>query len=363
MKPSVTWSAPAISAARRASRSRISRDLLRGVLEAAAVAERRVAHHDLVSLLDEPCERAAAEDLEIVRMRPDGEDPHQGLAASEAYLTRRDRGCPRADVIGNVWLVKRPLQGGDASASEKSTGRRFDHIGLVTDEVKDGESFVAATRVWVTNPRADALQHRVAALRARHAGDRAAAHRSRTSPTASTTSSAAIEGHKVLAEPFDPTGRGDDFLRVAFVEVDGAVVEFMQYGEPRRERVVLMEPKLRVEGATKVYAGKSGAVHALEDFSLDVAEGELVTILGPSGCGKTTLLWAMSGLHALTSGRITARRDGGRRAAAARDRDDLPGGEPAALAQPAPEHRVPVRDQEEAGRPGARRCAARARPG
>jgi NitT/TauT family transport system ATP-binding protein len=45
-------------------------------------------------------------------------------------------------------------------------------------------------------------------------------------------------------------------------------------------------------------------VHALEDFSLDVQEGELVCILGPSGCGKTTLLWAMSGLHALTSGRI-----------------------------------------------------------
>ena len=65
-----------------------------------------------------------------------------------------------------------------------------------------------------------------------------------------------------------------------------------------------MEPKLRVEGASKVYAGKSGAVHALEDLSLDVAEGELVTILGPSGCGKTTLLWAISGLHALTGGRI-----------------------------------------------------------
>jgi len=69
--------------------------------------------------------------------------------------------------------------------------------------------------------------------------------------------------------------------------------------------MVLMEPKLCVEGASKVYAGKSGAVHALDDLSLEVAEGELITILGPSGCGKTTLLWAMSGLHALTSGRIT----------------------------------------------------------
>ena len=45
-------------------------------------------------------------------------------------------------------------------------------------------------------------------------------------------------------------------------------------------------------------------MHALESFSLDVAEGELITILGPSGCGKTTLLWAMSGLHALSRGEI-----------------------------------------------------------
>jgi NitT/TauT family transport system ATP-binding protein len=68
--------------------------------------------------------------------------------------------------------------------------------------------------------------------------------------------------------------------------------------------VVLSEPKLRVEAATKVYMSKSGPVHALEDIALDIADGELVCILGPSGCGKTTLLWAMSGLHALSSGTV-----------------------------------------------------------
>ena len=31
---------------------------------------------------------------------------------------------------------------------------RFDHIGLPTESEKDGESWVEATRVWVTNPRA-----------------------------------------------------------------------------------------------------------------------------------------------------------------------------------------------------------------
>jgi NitT/TauT family transport system ATP-binding protein len=65
-----------------------------------------------------------------------------------------------------------------------------------------------------------------------------------------------------------------------------------------------VEPKLRIEHASKTYATKTGPVHALEDFSIDVDAGELVCILGPSGCGKTTLLWALSGLHALTSGRI-----------------------------------------------------------
>jgi NitT/TauT family transport system ATP-binding protein len=66
----------------------------------------------------------------------------------------------------------------------------------------------------------------------------------------------------------------------------------------------LANAKIRVQGATKIYEAKTGPVHALESFSLDVAEGELITILGPSGCGKTTLLWAMSGLHALSGGEI-----------------------------------------------------------
>ena len=56
-----------------------------------------------------------------------------------------------------------------------------------------------------------------------------------------------------------------------------------------------------VEKATKLYATRSGAVHALEKVSLEVREGEFLCILGPSGCGKTTLLWSMAGLHELTS--------------------------------------------------------------
>src|SRR3954451_20949137 len=54
---------------------------------------------------------------------------------------------------------------------------------------------------------------------------------------------------------------------------------------------------MTIEHATKYYKTQTGSVHALEDLSLDVAEGEFVCILGPSGCGKSTLLWALSGLH------------------------------------------------------------------
>jgi branched-chain amino acid transport system ATP-binding protein len=58
---------------------------------------------------------------------------------------------------------------------------------------------------------------------------------------------------------------------------------------------------LRVEGIS-VYYGRVPAVH---DVSLDVNEGELVTLIGANGAGKSTTLRAISGLLPLRSGRIT----------------------------------------------------------
>ena len=47
-----------------------------------------------------------------------------------------------------------------------------------------------------------------------------------------------------------------------------------------------------------------GAIHALHDISLEVNEGEIVTLIGANGAGKTTTLHTISGLHKATSGSI-----------------------------------------------------------
>jgi len=57
---------------------------------------------------------------------------------------------------------------------------------------------------------------------------------------------------------------------------------------------------LRLEGLTAAY----GPVVALDDVSLEVAEGEIATVLGANGAGKTTLLRTISGLVRARSGRV-----------------------------------------------------------
>lgn len=47
-----------------------------------------------------------------------------------------------------------------------------------------------------------------------------------------------------------------------------------------------------------------GDVQAVNDITIDIKKGELVSFIGPSGCGKTTLLRAIGGFHELDSGEV-----------------------------------------------------------
>jgi len=65
---------------------------------------------------------------------------------------------------------------------------------------------------------------------------------------------------------------------------------------------------LRIEGVDKSFQG--GSVVALKGMSLDVREGDFISLLGPSGCGKSTALRLIANLAELTRGRITWAGDG-----------------------------------------------------
>jgi NitT/TauT family transport system ATP-binding protein len=64
---------------------------------------------------------------------------------------------------------------------------------------------------------------------------------------------------------------------------------------------------LEVKDLTRVYGRGDDAHVAIEGVDLQVAEGELVSIVGPSGCGKSTLLRCVAGLISPTSGQVVLR--------------------------------------------------------
>jgi iron(III) transport system ATP-binding protein len=80
---------------------------------------------------------------------------------------------------------------------------------------------------------------------------------------------------------------------------DGAVDRELRYGRPDSNpdaRTVL-----ELDGVSKRYEDTA----VIEDLSLSVREGELLTLLGPSGCGKTTTLRLIAGLERPSEGIVS----------------------------------------------------------
>lgn len=64
------------------------------------------------------------------------------------------------------------------------------------------------------------------------------------------------------------------------------------------------DPKIRVRDVSKTFSVRGIDTLALQSTSLDVAQGEFVSLVGPSGCGKSTILNMIAGLLSPTSGEV-----------------------------------------------------------
>lgn len=68
--------------------------------------------------------------------------------------------------------------------------------------------------------------------------------------------------------------------------------------EPTRRTV------LAARDVVKSFPTRDGESVVLDHVSIDVADGDFLTIVGPSGCGKTTMLQLLAGLQMVTSGAV-----------------------------------------------------------
>jgi NitT/TauT family transport system ATP-binding protein len=66
------------------------------------------------------------------------------------------------------------------------------------------------------------------------------------------------------------------------------------------DRQTARRGRIEIRGLTKQFAGSD----VYRDFSLDLCEGELVSIFGPNGCGKSTFINLISGLIPIDAGTV-----------------------------------------------------------
>jgi NitT/TauT family transport system ATP-binding protein len=67
----------------------------------------------------------------------------------------------------------------------------------------------------------------------------------------------------------------------------------------------MRKPFIALKNVRKVYRTGTEDFLAVSDVTLEVVEGELVSLVGPSGCGKTTVLKMLAGLHQPDGGTLT----------------------------------------------------------
>lgn len=60
--------------------------------------------------------------------------------------------------------------------------------------------------------------------------------------------------------------------------------------------------KIEITNLGLTFPSRRGAIEAIHDLSLQIAEGELACVVGPSGCGKTSMLRILAGLEHATAG-------------------------------------------------------------
>ena len=63
-------------------------------------------------------------------------------------------------------------------------------------------------------------------------------------------------------------------------------------------------PTLQVEHLKKYFKTKRGLLHAVDDVSFTINEGETLGVVGESGCGKSTLGRTILRLHEPTAGKV-----------------------------------------------------------
>jgi len=76
--------------------------------------------------------------------------------------------------------------------------------------------------------------------------------------------------------------------------------------EIKKEKITRADNSIEIKNITVSFKTPKGIYTAVNDISLNIKKGEIVTLIGHSGCGKSTLMGTISGMVKPTSGTVIA---------------------------------------------------------